>query len=220
MADKGFLARWSRRKSQAGADPASGPHPSPLPAGGRREEAPEVVTASAALAQPGDAKTSLCPEGRGIEGEKHPSEPTDPPPPPPTLEDVAKLTPTSDFRRFIAPTVDPAIKNAALKKLFADPHFNVMDGLDVYIDDYGKPSPIPAATLRQLAQARGLGLFDVEPPPNEPPPAKASPDSAASAGVPESSQESTAVPPDEDPDLRLQQDDAAGCGGAEERPPA
>jgi hypothetical protein len=219
MADKGFLARWSRRKSHAGAAPVSGPHPSPLPAKELGEEAPEVVTASAALAQPRDAETSHYPVGRGIEAKEHASAPTDLPPPPPTLEDVAKLTPSSDFRRFIAPTVDPAIKNAALKKLFADPHFNVMDGLDVYIDDYGKPSPIPAATLRQLAQARGLGLFDDEPAPNEPQAAKASPDGAASAGVPESSQESTAVPPDEDPDLRLQQDDAAGCGGAEERPP-
>ena len=30
-----------------------------------------------------------------------------------------------------------------MKKLFSDPHFNVMDGLDTYIDDYGKPDPIP-----------------------------------------------------------------------------
>ena len=30
-----------------------------------------------------------------------------------------------------------------MKKLFADPHYNVMDGLDVYIDDYSKPDPIP-----------------------------------------------------------------------------
>ena len=29
-----------------------------------------------------------------------------------------------------------------------------MDGLDVYIDDYSKPDPIPADMVRQLVQAR------------------------------------------------------------------
>jgi hypothetical protein len=58
--------------------------------------------------------------------------------------------------------VDESVRRVALKKLFADPHFNVMDGLDVYIDDYSKPDPIPAALLRSLNQARGLRLFDDE----------------------------------------------------------
>jgi len=34
-----------------------------------------------------------------------------------------------------------------------------MDGLDVYIDDYSKPDPIPESMLRKLAHAKGL-LFD------------------------------------------------------------
>jgi hypothetical protein len=50
-----------------------------------------------------------------------------------------------------------------VKKLFTDPHFNLMDGLDIYIDDYTKPDPIPAAMLRELAQSRMLKLFDDEP---------------------------------------------------------
>ena len=49
-----------------------------------------------------------------------------------------------------------------MKKLFADPHFNVMDGLDIYIDDYSKPDPIPTPMLRQLASAKFLDLFDEE----------------------------------------------------------
>ena len=49
-----------------------------------------------------------------------------------------------------------------MKKLFSDPHFNVMDGLDTYIDDYGKPDPIPLSMLRRMNQAAVLGLFDDE----------------------------------------------------------
>ena len=82
--------------------------------------------------------------------------------PPPTLEDVQALTPESDFSRFAASDVTPDVKNAAMKKLFADPRYNVMDGMDVYIDDYSKPDPIAPAVLRQLASAKFLGLFDQE----------------------------------------------------------
>ena len=50
-----------------------------------------------------------------------------------------------------------------MKKLFSDPHFNVMDGLDTYIDDYGKPDPIPPEMLRRMTQSALLGLFDTDP---------------------------------------------------------
>ena len=42
----------------------------------------------------------------------------------------------------------------ALRKLLRDPRFNVMDGLDVYIDDYAKPSPLEPELARTLMQAR------------------------------------------------------------------
>ena len=54
-----------------------------------------------------------------------------------------------------------ATRNAALKKLFADPHFNVMDGLDTYIDDYTKSDPIPEEWLKTMWQSRGT-LFSPE----------------------------------------------------------
>jgi hypothetical protein len=41
------------------------------------------------------------------------------------------------------PKVPDALKRQALKKLFAEPQFNVMDGLDVYVDDYSISVPIP-----------------------------------------------------------------------------
>jgi len=68
----------------------------------------------------------------------------------------------SEYQDFLRPDVDPATRSAALRKLFGDPHFNQMDGLDIYIDDYTKADPIPPAMLRTLNQARTLGLFEKE----------------------------------------------------------
>jgi hypothetical protein len=75
-----------------------------------------------------------------------------------TLKDTLKGL-ASEYKEFLRPGVDENLRQAALKKLFRDPHFNVMDGLDTYIDDYSKPDPIPDAMLRTLAHAKGL-LFD------------------------------------------------------------
>jgi hypothetical protein len=77
----------------------------------------------------------------------------------PSIDSLRGLA--SEYREFLAPGVDANLRRAALKKLFRDPHFNVMDGLDVYIDDYSKPDPIPDAMLRTLAHAKGL-LFGEE----------------------------------------------------------
>ncbi len=76
--------------------------------------------------------------------------------PPPTIDDVANLTPDSDFSRFVKSDVDETVKRSALKKLFTNPHFNVMDGLDVYIDDYNKFTPLTPALLASLNHAKDL----------------------------------------------------------------
>ena len=81
-------------------------------------------------------------------------------PPPVTLEDVEKIDRFApDFSAFMKPDVDPAVQQAALKKMFSDPHFNVMDGLDIYIDDYSKPDPLPQGMLERMAQSDMLNLF-------------------------------------------------------------
>ena len=77
-------------------------------------------------------------------------------PPPLTLDDARALTAESDFSPFVGRGVAPEVRNAAMKKLFSDPHYNVMDRLDIYIDDYSKPDPLPAAMLRQMASAKFL----------------------------------------------------------------
>jgi hypothetical protein len=84
-------------------------------------------------------------------------------PPLPTLEDAQALSIDSDFKPFVSRAVAPEVRNTAMKKLFADPHFNVMDGLDIYIDDYTQPDPLPASMLRQMASAQFLGLVEPEP---------------------------------------------------------
>lgn len=76
--------------------------------------------------------------------------------PVPELPPIESLTAESDFSVFMHPKVDPKLRRAALKKLFSDPHFNVMDGLDVYIDDYTKSDPIPEEMLAQMVQMQNL----------------------------------------------------------------
>lgn len=86
----------------------------------------------------------------------HPAQPAAPATPAPELPPVEKLDMDSDYRGFFHPKVDEALRRTALKKLFSDPHFNVMDGLDVYIDDYSISDPLPATMLGELKQAQNI----------------------------------------------------------------
>ena len=96
-------------------------------------------------------------------------------PPLPTLDDVAKIDRFDpDFSAFMKPDVDPTVQQAALKKMFTDPHFNIMDGLDIYIDDYSKPDPLPPGMLERMVQSDMLKLFSK---PAEEPAKEVSPDS-------------------------------------------
>ncbi|RQO38531.1 DUF3306 domain-containing protein [Herminiimonas sp. KBW02] len=76
--------------------------------------------------------------------------------PVPTMDDVAKLTHDSDYSGFMAQGVDESVKRSAMKKLFTDPHFNIMDGLDVYIEDFNKFEPMTPAFIAGLSHAKGL----------------------------------------------------------------
>lgn len=125
--DEKFLSRWSRLKRDTlVAEPD-----------GARQ------TAQADL--PG-AKAPLQRQEKEAIGESAP----------PQLPPVDELTLDSDFRGFFHPKVDEDIKRAALKKLFSDPHFNVMDGLDTYIDDYSISDPLPVEMLAQMRSAQKI----------------------------------------------------------------
>lgn len=81
---------------------------------------------------------------------------------PVVLPSLDTMTPQSDFSPFMSPNVDPQLRNLAMKKLFTDPHYNVMDRLDIYIDDYSVHTPLPLEVIRQMSIAKTLGLFDDE----------------------------------------------------------
>jgi hypothetical protein len=68
------------------------------------------------------------------------------------LPPVESLTLASDFTAFLRPEVDDQVRRAALKQLFRDPRFNIMDGLDTYIDDYTQADPIAPDVLADLLQ--------------------------------------------------------------------
>jgi len=132
LVPKGYsLKRWSQRKGEAersASEPAPVVVPAPAPpAADAAAKVPAEVPGAAAAARAGDAAA---------------------------LPPVESLTIDSDFTAFLQPKVDEALKRQALKQLFRDPRFNVMDGLDVYIDDYSKPDPISPDTVRQLVQGR------------------------------------------------------------------
>ena len=137
---EGFsLRRWSRRKLEAS-----------------REAAPRATEpTSVQPKEPGEsAPVAVVPASPA-------------PASPPVLPPVESLTIDSDFASFFQPQVDESLKRQALKKLFADPRFNVMDGLDVYIDDYTKSDPIPPDVLERLVKGH-FGFNPPAPPPADP----------------------------------------------------
>ena len=73
---------------------------------------------------------------------------------PAELPPVDSLTFESDFAAFLKADVEESVKRAALKKLLHDPRFNVMDGLDTYIDDYTQNEGISEEMLKTLEHAR------------------------------------------------------------------
>jgi hypothetical protein len=179
--DNGFLSRWSQRKARVRQGQAVVDTP------------PAAVIAVPATTQLSDIAATPSPGTL-------PDDAQQARPAPPTLDDVARLTRDSDYSRFVTADVDGSVRNAALKKLFSDPHFNVMDGLDTYIDDYSIPDPLPPGMLRRMIQSEALGLFKADP---------------ADEAVPAPTESQV---PDEDPDLRLQPHDAAGPAGTGPQP--
>ncbi len=135
--EQNFLSRWARRKNQ---------HRQENQATASPVEKPEFKLDQTIEPPLPDAPSSVVERTEEV---GRPSVAA------PCLEDVAGLTQDSDFAPFVAKNATQLVKNAALKKLFSDPHFNIMDRLDIYIDDYGQPDPLPDGWLDKLEHAKG-----------------------------------------------------------------
>lgn len=129
----GFLDRWSRRKAGEQLEPEKK----------SVEQAKQELAAGPEVKEPATESQDA--------------------PLPMTHDDVEKMDRFApDFSAFMKPDVDPAVQQAAMKKMFSDPHFNIMDGLDIYIGDYSKPDPIPLEMLKRMVQSDMLNLFRKE----------------------------------------------------------
>ena len=218
-----FLSRWSQRKQALAkgvelAEPALPAQPV-LPVDLKQKE--HLAGVSTAQSAPDLIAKEVSPAEL---------------PPPPTMQDAHALTPQSDFKPFMRADVLPGVKNAAMKQLFKDPHFNVMDMMDIYVDDYSKPDPLPPEMLRKMAVTQFLGFWKEEEEEKEKAEAKkladeqkaredaqAEPKETVAQSEPHdtklvTNEESQALAPDaiashtphDHPDLQLQPDNAAG----------
>ncbi len=214
----GFLSRWSRRKADVregravveevcapvASSPTTQANAALASQGGKNQAAVQSANASAAAAN----AANKAPHDQANQ-------------PVPTMEDVQQLNADSNFASFMSSKVAPEVKNAAMKKLFADPHFNMMDGLDIYIDDYGIPDPLPAGMLEQMTSIDGLNLFNDKnkgDTPADQPEGQTSADVAQSNSSDNLSTTQRDIPAHDHADLRLQPNPAARPEGVEPKP--
>ena len=143
QANRFSLRRWSQRKLEAarteGRTPVQAQPPADVAAAGQVPAGMvhNAIEPTASASVSNSVSTSVSTPPANAE-----------------LPPIESLTIDSDFAPFFKPQVDESVKRAALKQLFRDPRFNIMDGLDTYIDDYTQPDPIPSAMLEELMQRR------------------------------------------------------------------
>jgi hypothetical protein len=128
-APDGFsLSRWSRLK-RAGADAGV--------AGAQPEVAvpASVANASASAQSAATSERAATAEPDGAQA----------------LPPLYSISLAEDFTPFMQAKVPQALRQQALKALFKEPHFNVMDGLDIYIDDYTVFEPISPEVMATLS---------------------------------------------------------------------
>ncbi len=128
QADQGLtLSRWSRlKRAAAEADSANAVRAEPVEA----------------LVAPEGGNDRLSPGARNdVAANAEHAE----------LPPISTISLAEDFTPFMQAKVPQALKQQALKALFKEPHFNVMDGLDIYIDDYTVFEPISPEVMATLS---------------------------------------------------------------------
>lgn len=142
MADsESFLGRWSRRKAEARREPPEGP---PLEEAGRQDAEDTLTAAPEALPDaPPDEETRKrwIAELEGV--------------------DIEKLTSQDDFSVFMKEWVPQALRQKALRKLWAaDPVLSVSDGLDDWCGDYTNAATVVADLKSSWLPGKGYSWLD------------------------------------------------------------
>lgn len=136
-----FLSRWSKRKLEVRAQEKLA------------EEAPAVQDKAPVSA------VNVESENRAQELVKADSQVQpvpDPELPLPTEADLLAVRQGGDIKAFMVDKVSAELKNKAFKALFSRPEFNVMDGLDIYIDDYNKFTPLSKEDIGKMTLSKQL----------------------------------------------------------------
>ena len=147
---EGFLSRWSRLKRDA-------VQPTDAPQDATAAVTPAATAAASTQSAAADTHGAVSAAPDASAGKSVAD------PPAGVAEEFEELPPiesldglNSDYVAFFRQPVEESLRRAALKKLFSDPHFNVMDGLDIYIDDYTHFEPIPEPLRQQLIGSAGF----------------------------------------------------------------
>lgn len=142
-----FLSRWSKRKLEAKEKPADA------------ELTPSVLKAEAdsGVARPpaqGTVRDSNAVAGRPapVSAEAN----VEPEVPVPTEADLQSVEQGGDVKAFLSDKVSADLKNKAFKALFSRPEYNVMDGLDIYIDDYNTFVPLSQEQIGKMTFSKQL----------------------------------------------------------------
>ncbi|MGB8855515.1 MAG: DUF3306 domain-containing protein [Burkholderiales bacterium] len=128
---KPFLSRWSQRKLQAEKDLAE-------------KKLPAAEAARDVAARPAGALSAEVTAADAAQANVPPAE----------LPSIDSVNLESGVAPFFRQQADEGLRRLALKKLLSDPHFNIMDGLDIYVGDYSQPDPIPPEMMKKIRHAR------------------------------------------------------------------
>lgn len=136
-----FLSRWSKRKIEVRAQEKLA------------ENAPDI-SVSASI-EGSDANQS-APTNVPAASQPKAQITSQPELPLPTEADLLAVKQGGDIKAFMVDKVSTELKNKAFKALFARPEFNVMDGLDIYIDDYSKFTPLSQEDIGKMTLSKQL----------------------------------------------------------------
>jgi len=85
-------------------------------------------------------------------------------PPEAPLPDPLTLGMADDFSAFLRDKVPPALKHKAMQHLFSHPHFNELDMMDVYMEDFNLVPNLDTASMDLVKHAKAVLSPDIPAP--------------------------------------------------------